>query len=181
VRRPLLLWSISLRPFVRPASVLRMTRWRVIRKHASHRRQGAAIRPTHKRFEHGSYTCGGSEICAIVMDIKDGLPTPCERLSRRLQPMPVRAGAISRGRQGPLLFRLFRGGPTFKSTLYGLQMEESVEPGPRAPLVAAASPVCPKCKTHFRFSETLMDVRRDIFVRLFRCECGQVIWDEKRA
>jgi hypothetical protein len=31
--------------------------------------------PKLKRFERGSYTCGGSEICAIVMNINDGLPT----------------------------------------------------------------------------------------------------------
>jgi hypothetical protein len=60
-------------------------------------------------------------------------------------------------------------------------MEKSVEPGPRGRLFAVTSPVCPKCKTRFRFSETLVDVRRDVFVRLFRCECGQVIWDEKRV
>jgi len=39
-------------------------------------------------------------------------------------------------------------------------MENSVEGGPREPLVAAASPICPKCKTYFRFTDTFLDVRR---------------------
>jgi hypothetical protein len=140
------------------------------------------------------------EICAIiVININDGLPTLCKRLS--LPAIPERAGAfdcscgkavphhaddagaspddIYSARTAPIS-RL--GGPTSKTTLCGrLQMEESVEPEQRKPMFAAASSVCPICKTHFRFSETLVDVRRDIFVRVFRCECGQVIWDEKRA
>ena len=60
-------------------------------------------------------------------------------------------------------------------------MEHSVEGEPREPLVAAASPICPKCKAYFRFTETFLDVRRNLIVRLFRCECGQFIWDEKPA
>ena len=56
-------------------------------------------------------------------------------------------------------------------------MEKSVKGGP--PLVAAASPICPKCKAYFRFTETFLDVRRNLTVRLFRCECGQLIWDER--
>jgi hypothetical protein len=60
-------------------------------------------------------------------------------------------------------------------------MENSVEGGPRAPLVAAASPICPRCKAYFRFTETFLDVRRNLIVRFFRCECGQVIWDERPA
>ena len=38
-------------------------------------------------------------------------------------------------------------------------MENGVEGGPREPLVAAASPICPKCKAYFRFTETFLDVR----------------------
>jgi hypothetical protein len=60
-------------------------------------------------------------------------------------------------------------------------MENSVEGGPREALVAAASPICPKCKTYFRFTETFLDVRRNLIVRLFRCECGHLIWDERPA
>jgi hypothetical protein len=60
-------------------------------------------------------------------------------------------------------------------------MKDSVERGPREPLVVAASPICPKCKAYFRFTETFLDVRRNLIVRLFRCECGQMIWDEKPA
>jgi hypothetical protein len=58
-------------------------------------------------------------------------------------------------------------------------MKDSVEGRPREPLVATASPVCPKCKAYFQFTKTFFDVRRNLIVRLFRCECGQVIWDEK--
>ena len=59
-------------------------------------------------------------------------------------------------------------------------MKDSVEGGPREPLVAAASPICPKCKAYFRFTKTFLDVRRNLIVRFFRCECGQVIWDENQ-
>ena len=40
-------------------------------------------------------------------------------------------------------------------------MENSIEGGPREPLVATASPICPKCKTYFRFTDTFLDVRRN--------------------
>ena len=60
-------------------------------------------------------------------------------------------------------------------------MENRVEGGACEPLVAAASPICPKCKTYFRFTDTFLDVRRNLIVRLFRCECGQLIWDERPA
>ena len=46
-------------------------------------------------------------------------------------------------------------------------MEKSVKGGPREPLVAAGSPICPKCKAYFRFTETFLDVRRNLTVRLF--------------
>jgi hypothetical protein len=58
-------------------------------------------------------------------------------------------------------------------------MEKRVEGGPREPLVAAASPICPKCKAYFRFTETFLDVRRNLTVRRFRCECGQLICGTK--
>ena len=79
-----------------------------------------------------------------------------------------------------ILFTLDGVGRRIQS-LQGGVMENSVEGGPREPLVAAASPICPKCKTYFRFTDTFLDVRRNLIVRLFRCECGQVIWDEKPA
>jgi len=60
-------------------------------------------------------------------------------------------------------------------------MRNSVEGGPRDPLFDAASPICPKCKTYFRFTDGFLDVRRNLIVRLFRCECGQLIWDERPA
>jgi hypothetical protein len=39
------------------------------------------------------------------MKINDGLPMLCDTLGCRLQPFSKGAGAISRGRQGPLLFQ----------------------------------------------------------------------------
>jgi len=60
-------------------------------------------------------------------------------------------------------------------------MENRVEGGACEPLVAAASPICPKCKTYFRFTDTFLDLRRNLIIRLFRCECGQLIWDERPA
>jgi hypothetical protein len=87
---------------------------------------GAAIRPTHKRFEHGSYTCGGSEICAIVMDIKDGLPTPCERLSRRLQPMPRKGWGNFKGAAGSVSISTPRGGPTSNQRFTGCKWKRAL-------------------------------------------------------
>jgi hypothetical protein len=52
-------------------------------------------------------------------------------------------------------------------------MKNGVEGGPREPLVAAASPICPKCKAYFRFTETFLDVRRNLIVRFFDANAGR--------
>jgi hypothetical protein len=45
--------------------------------------------------------------------------------------------------------------------------------------VTAAPPYCPKCKCCVRLLDTLLDVRRSLIVHLYRCECGEIIWEEK--
>jgi hypothetical protein len=47
--------------------------------------------------------------------------------------------------------------------------------------VIAAAPDCPKCKRCVRLTDTLLDVRRGLIVHLYRCECGEIIWEENEC
>jgi hypothetical protein len=60
-----------------------------------------------------------------------------------------------------------------------LAMEDSLEGETQERLISAAPPHCPKCKGYIRFTDTVLDVRRSLIVRLYRCECGEIIWEEK--
>ncbi len=57
-------------------------------------------------------------------------------------------------------------------------MGDCIEGGLKQRSVRAAPPHCPKCKRCVRLTDTLVDVRRSVIVRLYRCECGEIIWDE---
>jgi hypothetical protein len=42
-----------------------------------------------------------------------------------------------------------------------------------------AAPHCPKCKGCVLLAAMISDVRRALIVRVFECECGALLWDEK--
>jgi hypothetical protein len=56
-----------------------------------------------------------------------------------------------------------------------------IEEGLQERSVTAAPSICPKCKGTVHFTETLLDVRRNLIVRLHRCECGEIIWEKTRV
>ena len=57
-------------------------------------------------------------------------------------------------------------------------MGDCIEGGLKQRSVTAAPPHCPKCKRCVRLTDTLVNVRRSVIVRLYRCECGEIIWEE---
>jgi hypothetical protein len=58
----------------------------------------------------------------------------------------------------------------------GLAVEDSLEGKAQERL---APRHCPKCKGYIRFTDTVLDVRRSLIVRLYRCKCGEITWEEK--
>jgi hypothetical protein len=45
--------------------------------------------------------------------------------------------------------------------------------------VAAVLPHCPKCEGDVLLTAMISDVRRSLIIRLYECECGELIWEEK--
>jgi hypothetical protein len=45
--------------------------------------------------------------------------------------------------------------------------------------VSAAMPHCLKCEGGVLLAAMISDVRRGLIVRLYQCECGELIWEEK--
>jgi hypothetical protein len=46
--------------------------------------------------------------------------------------------------------------------------------------VPTAALSCPKCKGYARLVSMVLDVRRDLRVRLYQCdECGELVWDDE--
>lgn len=45
--------------------------------------------------------------------------------------------------------------------------------------VSAALPHCLKCEGDVLLAAMISDVRRGLIVRLYQCECGELIWEEK--
>jgi hypothetical protein len=60
-------------------------------------------------------------------------------------------------------------------------MGDSIEGRLNERSVIAAAPHCPKCKRCVRLTDTLLDVRRGLIVHLYRCECGEIIWEENEC
>jgi hypothetical protein len=55
----------------------------------------------------------------------------------------------------------------------------TVDPGERGVLQPPPAKPCPKCANPARFAMSLLDVRNDRFVRVYRCDpCQKEIWDE---
>ena len=59
-----------------------------------------------------SNICGGSEICGDVMKINDGLPTLCDTLACRLQPILKRGRGNFKRAAGAAPISTLWGGPT---------------------------------------------------------------------
>ena len=60
-----------------------------------------------------------------------------------------------------------------------LHMADDVESESRQQSGAAARPRCPKCKGYVRLKDVFLDLPRNTMVRLNRCECGELIWEER--
>jgi hypothetical protein len=45
--------------------------------------------------------------------------------------------------------------------------------------VPTAAPHCPKCNGYVLLAAMISDVRRALIVRVYECECGELLWDEK--
>ena len=58
-------------------------------------------------------------------------------------------------------------------------MEDRIEPRAQEPLVSAAPPHCPRCNGDVLLAAMISDVRRALIVRVYECECGELLWDEK--
>jgi hypothetical protein len=58
-------------------------------------------------------------------------------------------------------------------------MGESIEARAQEPSVSAAPPHCLKCKGDVLLAAMISDVRRALIVRVYQCECGELLWDEK--
>ena len=58
-------------------------------------------------------------------------------------------------------------------------MEDRVEVKSQEPSVSAAPPHCPICNGHVLLAAMISDVRRASIVRVYECECGELLWDEK--
>ena len=58
-------------------------------------------------------------------------------------------------------------------------MGDSLEARAQEPLVSAAPPHCLKCKGDMLLTAMISDVPRALIVRLYQCECGELLWDEK--
>lgn len=37
---------------------------------------------------------------------------------------------------------------------------------------------CPKCKQPTRVLERIWDAKAARYIRIFKCQCGEVVWDE---
>ena len=58
-------------------------------------------------------------------------------------------------------------------------MEDRIEARAQEPLVSATPPHCPKCNGDVLLAAMISDVRRASIVRVYECECGELLWDEK--
>jgi hypothetical protein len=58
-------------------------------------------------------------------------------------------------------------------------MGDSVEARTQEPSFSAARPHCLKCGGNVLLAAMISDVRRALIVRVFECECGELLWDEK--
>ena len=58
-------------------------------------------------------------------------------------------------------------------------MEDRIEARAQEPLVSATLPHCPKCNGDVLLAAMISDVRRASIVRVYECECGELLWDEK--
>jgi len=58
-------------------------------------------------------------------------------------------------------------------------MQDSVELRAQELSVSATPPDCLKCKGDILLAAMISDVRRSLIVRVYQCECGELLWDEK--
>jgi hypothetical protein len=58
-------------------------------------------------------------------------------------------------------------------------MEDRVEARAQEPLVSAAPPHCLRCNGDVLLAAMISDVRRGLIVRVYECECGELLWDEQ--
>jgi len=58
-------------------------------------------------------------------------------------------------------------------------MDDNVEARAQARSFSAAPPHCLKCNGDVLLVAMISDVRRALIVRVYECECGELLWDEK--
>ena len=58
-------------------------------------------------------------------------------------------------------------------------MEDRIEPRAQEPSFSAKPPHCLSCNGDVLLAAMISDVRRGLIVRVYECECGELLWDEK--
>ena len=58
-------------------------------------------------------------------------------------------------------------------------MGHNVEERAQEPSFSAAPPRCLKCNGDVLLAAMISDVRRALVVRVYECECGELLWDER--
>jgi hypothetical protein len=58
-------------------------------------------------------------------------------------------------------------------------MGDNAETRTQEPSFSAAPPHCLRCNGDVLLAAMISDVRRASIVRVYECECGELLWDEK--
>ena len=56
---------------------------------------------------------------------------------------------------------------------------DSVEARAQEAWISGAPPHCLKCNGDVLLAAMISDVRRASIIRVYECECGELLWDEK--